>query len=77
MKSISGTHAAMFFVCIAFAVSGCRDLGSPSMALPAKAIGDQMAQGLPVAYIGDVFSEVEKALATLPRGEPEPNPNGN
>lgn len=77
MKSISATYAAMFSVSMAFVASGCHELGSPPVVLPAKAAGDQVAQGQPVAYIGDVFSEAEKALAALPRGEPEPNPNGN
>ena len=73
MKPISATHAAMFFVCIAFAVSGCHELGSPSMALPAKAVADQVSQGQPAPYIGDVFSEAQKVLAALPPGEPMPN----
>lgn len=73
MKPISATRAAMFFVCIAFAVSGCHELGSPSMVLPAKAVVDQFAQGPAGAYIGDVFSEAEKVLAALPPSEPMPN----
>lgn len=76
MKSIGGTHAAMFVACIAFAVSGCHELGSPSVVLPAKAVGHQLAQGEPGAYIGDVFSEVQKALAALPRNEPDLMPYG-
>lgn len=75
MKSIRGTHAAMC-VCIAFVASGCHELGSPSVVLPAKAVGHQLAQGEPGAYIGDVFSEVQKALAALPRNEPDLMPYG-
>lgn len=67
----------MSLVCIAFAVSGCHELGSPSMVLPAKAMGDQVAQGQPVAYIGEVFSDAQKALAALPRNEPDLMPYGN
>lgn len=67
------THAAMFFVCIAFSVSGCHEIGSPSMALPAKAVGDQAMQAQAAPYIGDVFSEAEKVLAALPPSEPMPN----
>lgn len=68
MKSISATHAAMFFVCIAFAVSGCHGIGTSSTALPAQAVQSQA-----VPYIGDVFYESEKVLAALPASEPMPN----
>ena len=71
MKSISAAHAANFLVGIAFAVSGCHEIGSPVS--PAKAVGDPVAQGQPAAYIGDLFSEAEKVLAALPPSEPMPN----
>ena len=71
MKSISATHAAMFFVCIAFAASACHEIGSPVS--PAQAMGDPAAQGQPALYIGDAFSEAEKVLAALPPSEPMPN----
>jgi len=73
MKSISATHAAMFFVCTAFAVSACHEIGSPSMASPARTAGDPAAQGQATLYIGDAFSEAEKVLAALPASEPMPN----
>ena len=73
MKSISATHAAVLSVCIVFAASGCRELGGPSMVLPGKAVGDPVAQGQAVAYIGDVFSEAQKVLAALPPSEPMPD----
>ena len=65
MKSIRGTHAAMF-VCIALAASGCHQLSSQSLVVPAKAVGRDVAQGESGTYFGDAFSEVQKALAALP-----------
>ena len=75
MDLATGIRASIFF-CLAIAASGCHEMNSQSMELLSKAVVANDADEKP-AYIGDIFSEVQKALAALPRSEPEAIPLGD